>query len=99
MPGFPGETPTRAQEIVMSNTKTLGPTAVNEFRVSFFRTATITNKPEGSFASLSSLGFRDRPRNTGHYPFGTRRVPANCAADILQRLFDRREHADYQPAQ
>ena len=36
VPGFPAVTPTRAQEGVMSNTKTLGPTAVNEFRVELF---------------------------------------------------------------
>ena len=40
----------------MSNTKTLGPTAVNEARVSFFRTAT-HDQPKGSFAKLSDLGF------------------------------------------
>ena len=57
VPGFPSFTPSRAQQIVMSNTKTLGPTAVNEFRVSFFRTAVITDKPKGSFAKLSDLGF------------------------------------------
>src|SRR5882724_1118750 len=57
VPGFPSFTPSRAQQIVMSNTKTLGPTAVNEARVSFFRTATITDKPKGSFAKLSDLGF------------------------------------------
>ncbi|PYT20431.1 MAG: hypothetical protein DMG58_34070 [Acidobacteria bacterium] len=57
VPGFPSFTPSRAQQIVMSNTKTLGPTAVNEARVSFFRTSTITDKPKGSFAKLSDLGF------------------------------------------
>src|SRR5947207_3019284 len=41
----------------MSNTKTFGPTAVNEARVSFFRTATITDKPKGSFAKIADLGF------------------------------------------
>lgn len=57
VPGFPSLTPSRVQQIVMSNTKTLGPTAVNEARVSFFRTATVTDKPQGSFAKLSDLGF------------------------------------------
>ncbi|HLN00836.1 MAG TPA: TonB-dependent receptor [Bryobacteraceae bacterium] len=57
VPGFPSFTPTRAQEIVMSNTKMLGPGAVNEARVSFFRTSTHADEPKGSFASLSSLGF------------------------------------------
>ena len=55
--GFPSLTPSRAQEIVMSDTKTLGPTAVNEARVSFFRTSVTKDKPKGSFAKLSDLGF------------------------------------------
>lgn len=57
VPGFPSLTPSRAQQIVMSNTKTFGPSAVNEARVSFFRTSTTTDKPKGGFASLSDLGF------------------------------------------
>ncbi len=57
VPGFPTVTPSRAQEFVMSNTKTLGATAVNEARISFFRTAVHKDNPAGSFASLSSLGF------------------------------------------
>jgi hypothetical protein len=57
VPGFPAQTPTRAQEFVMSNTKTLGPTAVNEARITFFRTATHLDNPTGGQASLSSLGF------------------------------------------
>jgi hypothetical protein len=57
VPGFPTDTPSRAQEFVMSNTKTFGATAVNEARVSFFRTALNKDNPTGSFASLSSLGF------------------------------------------
>jgi hypothetical protein len=57
VPGFPAQTPTRAQQFVMSNTKTLGPSAVNEARVTFFRTATHLDNPTGGKASLSSLGF------------------------------------------
>ena len=57
VPGFPAQTPTRAQQFVMSNTKTLGPTAVNEARLSFFRTATHLDNPKGGKAQLSSLGF------------------------------------------
>ncbi|MFY9751445.1 MAG: carboxypeptidase regulatory-like domain-containing protein [Candidatus Acidiferrales bacterium] len=57
VPGFPSLTLSRAQEFVMSNTKTLGTTAVNEARVAFFRTALHKDNPAGSFASLSSLGF------------------------------------------
>ena len=36
----------------MSNTKTLGATAVNEARFSFFRTALHKDNPAGSFARL-----------------------------------------------
>jgi len=57
VPGFPAQTPTRAQEFVVSDTKTLGPTAVNEARLTFFRTATHLDNPTGGKASLSSLGF------------------------------------------
>ena len=57
VPGFPAGTPTRAQEFVISNTKTLGPSAVNEARATFFRTSTHLNNPKGGQAELSSLGF------------------------------------------
>jgi hypothetical protein len=57
VPGFPTTTPSRAQEFVMSNAKTAGGTAVNEFRFSFFRTSGHIDNPAGSFADLSSLGF------------------------------------------
>jgi hypothetical protein len=70
VPGFPSSTPTRAQQIVMSNTKTFGPTVVNEARVSFFRTATRKDQPEGSFASLSSLGFVTGVGTLGIVPSG-----------------------------
>jgi hypothetical protein len=57
VPGFPAQTPTRAQEFVISNTKVLGPTAVNEARATFFRTSTHLDNPEGGKVPLSSLGF------------------------------------------
>jgi hypothetical protein len=57
VPGFPAVTPTRAQEFVMSNNKTIGTTAVNEARLTFFRTATHLDNPTGGQASLASLGF------------------------------------------
>jgi hypothetical protein len=75
VPGFPSQTPARAQQIVMSNTKTFGPTAVNEARVSFFRTATITDKPEGSFAKLSDLGFVTGIGTLGINPSGPAGFP------------------------
>jgi hypothetical protein len=70
VPGFPSLTPTRAQEFVMSNTKTLGPTAVNEARVTFFRTAVHKDNPAGGFAQLSSLGFVTGPGTLGIIPNG-----------------------------
>jgi hypothetical protein len=57
VPGFPTTTPSRAQEFVMSNTKPIGQTAVNEARITFFRTSLHKDNPAGSFADLSSLGF------------------------------------------
>jgi hypothetical protein len=57
VPGFPTTTPQRAQQFVMSNTKTIGSTAVNEARATVFRNVLHKDNPAGSFASLSSLGF------------------------------------------
>jgi hypothetical protein len=57
--GFPSVTPSRAQEFVMSNTKNFGPTAVNEWRVSVFRTHIYKDNPAGSFANISDLGFNN----------------------------------------
>jgi Carboxypeptidase regulatory-like domain len=59
VPGFPSITPARAQQFVMSNTKNLGPTAVNEARISFFRTSVHKDNPAGSFVQLSDLGFNN----------------------------------------
>jgi hypothetical protein len=55
--GFPSTTPSRVQQFVMSNTKTIGATAVNEARITLFRNVLHKDNPAGSFASLSSLGF------------------------------------------
>ncbi len=75
VPGFPSVTPTRAQEFVLSNTRTFGATQVNEFRLSFFRTATRTDEPKGSFADLSSLGFVTGPGTLGIVPSGPAGFP------------------------
>jgi hypothetical protein len=80
-PGFPSVTPTRAQEFVISNTKTAGPTAVNEARVTFFRTSTHANSPTGPFQSLSSLGF-DNSNGLGIITDGLPSTP-----EFLPRLF------------
>ena len=57
VPGFPAVTPTRAQEFVISNNKSIGINAVNEARITFFRTSTHLDNPTGGQASLASLGF------------------------------------------
>ncbi len=57
VPGFQTVTPSRAQQFVISNTKSFGPTAVNQIRASFFRVSTVTDNPQSSFAQLSDLGF------------------------------------------
>jgi len=80
VPGFPASTPTRAQQIVMSNTKTFGPTMVNEARVSFFRTSTKTNTPQGSFAKLADLGFVTGPGTLGIIPSGPPGFPQTVPA-------------------
>jgi hypothetical protein len=75
VPGGSSVTPSRAQQFVMSNTKTFGPTAVNQLRVSFFRTATVTNKPTGDFAKLSDLGFVTGAGTLGIIPSGPAGFP------------------------
>src|SRR6266566_3241623 len=70
VPGFTSVTPSRAQQFVISNTKTFGPTAVNQVRASFFRTATVTDKPQSSFANLSDLGFVTGVGTLGINPSG-----------------------------
>ncbi len=71
VPGFPAVTPTRAQEFVISNNKTIGTNAVNEARLTFFRTATHLNNPTGGKASLASLGFVTGAGTLGIIPNAT----------------------------
>ena len=75
VPGFPSTTPTRAQEFVISNTKSIGTTAVNEARLTFFRTSTHLNKPTGGQASLASLGFVTGAGTQGIIPDATPGFP------------------------
>ena len=71
VPGFPAVTPTRAQEFVISNNKTIGNSAVNEARITFFRTSTHLNNPSGGKASLASLGFVTGAGTLGIIPDAT----------------------------
>jgi hypothetical protein len=84
VPGFPAETPTSVYLGSMSNTKTFGPTSVNEFRLSFFRTATTTTKPGGGFAKLADLGFVTGIGTLGINPSG----PANFPQTVPPLYFN-----------
>jgi hypothetical protein len=75
VPGFSSVTKTRAQQIVISNNKSLSTTSVNQFRLSFFRTATHTDEPNSSFAKLSDLGFKTGPGTLGIIPSGPAGFP------------------------
>jgi hypothetical protein len=75
VPGFPAVTLTRAQEFVFSNNKTIGTNAVNEARVTFFRTATHLDNPTGGQASLASLGFVTGVGTLGIIPDATPGFP------------------------
>ncbi|HET9321884.1 MAG TPA: TonB-dependent receptor [Bryobacteraceae bacterium] len=86
VPGFPSFTPQRAQQIVMSNTKTLGPTAVNEARVSFFRAAVITDKPKGPVANLSDLGFVTGIGSLGINPSGPPGFPSTVPPESFNNF-------------
>jgi hypothetical protein len=75
VPGFPAVTPTRAQEFVISNNKTIGTTSVNEARITFFRTSTHLDNPSGGKASLASLGFVTGVGSLGIIPDATPGFP------------------------
>ncbi|MGA8035454.1 MAG: TonB-dependent receptor [Candidatus Acidiferrales bacterium] len=58
VPGFNALSLTRAQVAMLSDTKSFGSTAVNEFRFSYLRDANNLFAPEGGLGvSLTSLGF------------------------------------------
>ena len=59
LPGFPNTEPSRNQLFVLSNTKTIGSTAVNVARIQFFRSAVHTAQPSSSstISSYSQYGF------------------------------------------
>ena len=58
VPGYDGLSLGRAQLVNLGNTKTVGPTSVNEFRFSFTRNAANLFTPKGGLGhTLSSLGF------------------------------------------
>ena len=57
VPGFSASTPSRAQQFNMGNTHTFGPTAVNEARINFTRSALVRNKPVGGLGKVTDFGY------------------------------------------
>jgi len=69
LPGFDTVTPGRSQLAVLSDTKTFGPSALNEFSLSFMSYAQISNWPSGGVGpKLSSLGFVEGVGTLGIVP-------------------------------
>jgi Carboxypeptidase regulatory-like domain len=86
VPGFASQTPSKTQQFVMSNNKMLGTTAVNQFRLSFFRTATTTDKPKSSFAKLSDLGFVTGVGTLGINPSGPPGFPETVPPEYFNNF-------------
>jgi hypothetical protein len=69
VPGFNALNTGRAQLLDLGDTKTLGPTAVNEFHFSYLRDANDLGKPVGGVGvSLASQGFDVGPGTEGIVP-------------------------------
>jgi len=83
LPGTPISTPARAQMFVLSDTKTISPTTVNELRMSFFRTAVHTAEPsKQDYADTAALGFTTGIGTLGINPTGPAGYP-----DLLTPLY------------
>ena len=83
LPGTPISTPERAQMFVMSNTKSIGPSMVNEWRASFFRTSLQTAVPDkAGYADTAGLGFTTGIGTLGINPTGPAGYP-----DVLTPLY------------
>ena len=63
-PGFPDITRVKNQQATLSNTRSIGPSAVNEFRASFTRLP-VQTVPTGTAPTLSSMGFVTGPGTDG----------------------------------
>jgi hypothetical protein len=88
LPGFALTSPSRAQMFMLSNTKSIGSTMVNEARATFFRTAILTAQPDGSSpgnkASLAGLGFTTGAGTLGIVKSG----PAGYAESMPPDIFN-----------
>jgi hypothetical protein len=66
VPGFNADTWLRAQQLNVSDTKTIGSATVNELRFNFLRNATLRDRYRGGVGvSLASLGFVTGPDTLG----------------------------------
>lgn len=59
VPGFPSEDGGRSQLYTLSDTKVFGPTALNEFHLTYNRHVYHNGKPLAGFGSLASFGFNE----------------------------------------
>ncbi len=84
VPGFPAVTLTRAQEFVFSNNKTIGTNAVNEARVTFFRTSTHLDTPHRRSGVAGLAWFRDRCWHSRHHSRCYSRVSGVCTPSLFQ---------------
>jgi Carboxypeptidase regulatory-like domain len=57
VPGFSVVTPSRAQQIGVSNTAIINPTTVNEFHLSYTRFAFLKNNPVGGLGNITDFGY------------------------------------------
>jgi hypothetical protein len=62
---------------------------VNEFRISFFRTATRTNEPKGQRCQPVEPRLRDRRRHAGRHSLWADGLFGECSAYRLQQLLHR----------
>ncbi|MGA7928186.1 MAG: carboxypeptidase regulatory-like domain-containing protein [Candidatus Sulfotelmatobacter sp.] len=72
VPGFNALNLGRAQLLNLGNTKTVSPTAVNEFRFSYLRDSNDLGRPQGGLGvSLASQGFQVGPNTPGIVPLSS----------------------------
>jgi hypothetical protein len=57
MPGFPQASPTRAQQILLGDTKLFGPESVNQLRLNYTRNSLDLGKRIGGLGAVSTFGF------------------------------------------
>ena len=58
-PGFASNTPSRTQQVNVSNTNILSPTTVNELRLNFNRFTYVPGNPASGLGKVSTFGFQE----------------------------------------